>query len=81
MAASPNDPRLAEKLRALTADPNRTVREKAIPALGKLHHASDLPLFQRLSEDPDPTVASYGRDAIEEIEAFTGSSAKAGGGR
>jgi aminopeptidase N len=83
MAASPNDPRLAEKLRALTADRNRTVREKAIPALGKLHHASDLPLFEKLAEDPDPTAASYARDAIEEIEAFTktAGAARAAGGR
>ncbi len=68
--AAPDDPRLAERLRQFTSDRNRQVREDAIHRLTALHHAADLPLFRKLVEDPDPTVALLGREAIEEIEAF-----------
>ena len=70
--ASPDDPRLAERLRKFTSDRNRQIREDAIRRLSDLHHAEDLKLFRELSKDPDPTVAELGREAIEEIETFTG---------
>ncbi|MGH9366149.1 MAG: M1 family aminopeptidase, partial [Thermoanaerobaculia bacterium] len=69
--AAPDDPRLAERLREFTSDRNRQVREEAIHRLTDLHHEEDLPLFRKLSKDPDPTFAELGRVAIEEIEAFT----------
>jgi hypothetical protein len=68
--AAPGDPRLAERLRQFTPDRNRNVRQEAIRRLGELHHESDLPLFQRLALDPDPTMAEFARQSIEEIEAF-----------
>lgn len=68
--AAPDDPRLAERLRQFTSDRNRQIREDAIRRLTDLHHKADLPLFQKLAGDPDPTVALFGREAIEEIEAF-----------
>jgi HEAT repeat protein len=68
--AAPGDPRLAERLRQFTSDRNRNVRQEAIHRLGELHHESDLPLFQKLALDPDPSIAEFARESIEEIEAF-----------
>jgi aminopeptidase N len=73
IAAAPDDPRLAERLRALTADRNRQIREAAIERLAALHHADDRPLFEKLAADPDETVAEYGRAALEELDAFASS--------
>jgi HEAT repeat protein len=77
-AAAPEDPRLAERLRRLTSDRNRTVRLAAIQKLGKLHREVDLPLLEALSKEPDPSVAQFARDGIEEIKAFTGSDPRKG---
>lgn len=69
--AAPEDPRLAERLRQFTSDRNRQIREDAIRRLAGLHHEADLPLFQKLAADPDPSIAAFGREAAEEIEVFT----------
>jgi aminopeptidase N len=69
-AAAPDDPKLAERLRQLTGDRNRTIRENAVQRLGALHHESDLVLLRELSGDPDPTIAEFGREGIEGTEAF-----------
>ena len=69
--AAPDDPKLAARLREFSADRNRQVREEAIRRLTALHHAEDLTLFRKLSEDSDPTVAELGRSAIDEIDGFT----------
>ena len=70
-AAAPDDPKLAERLRALTNDRNRQIRENAVERLGALHRESDIALLRELSTDPDPTVAEFARAAIEETEGFT----------
>ncbi len=75
-ASSPGDPRLAERLRQFTSDRNRQIREDAIHRLAALHHESDLPLFRKLTEDPDPTVAQYGREALDDLDAFVAGAAK-----
>ena len=74
-AAAPEDPRLADRLRKLTSDRNRSVRLAAIQKLGKLHHESDLPLLERLAGEPDSSVAQFAREGIEETRAFVGSEA------
>jgi aminopeptidase N len=68
--ASPDDPKLDDRLRTLTADRNRTVREDAVKRLGELHHESDLPLLRELSGDPDPTIAQFAREGVDGTEAF-----------
>jgi aminopeptidase N len=73
IAAAPDDPRLAERLRALTADRNRQIREAAIERLAAMHHADDRALFEKLAADPDETVAEHGRAALEELDAFASS--------
>src|SRR5689334_16616339 len=52
--AAPDDPKLAEALRRLSSDRNRTIRVDAVKRLGALHHESDLPLLRELAGDPDP---------------------------
>jgi aminopeptidase N len=69
--AAADDPRLAETLRQFTSDRNRQIREDSIHRLASLHHEADLPLFQKLASDPDPSIEEFAREAIEEIEAFT----------
>jgi len=69
-AAAPDDPKLAEKLRQLAHDRNRTIRENAVQRLGALHHESDLALLRELSGDPDPTIAQFAREGVEGTEAF-----------
>jgi aminopeptidase N len=78
---APDDPKLAERLRQFTSDRNRQIREDAIHRLASLHHESDLPLFEKLFRDPDPSVAEFSHEAVEEIEAFVkrGEASKAGG--
>jgi HEAT repeat protein len=68
--ATPEDPKLAERLRAFTNDRNRQIRENAVERLGALHHEADLALLRELSGDPDPTVAEFARAAVEETEGF-----------
>jgi aminopeptidase N len=68
--AAPEDPKLAASLRKLTSDRNRSVRLAAIQKLGKLHHEEDLPLLESLTTDPDPDVAQFAKDAVEETRAF-----------
>ena len=68
--SAPDDASLAGRLRQFTSDRNRQIREDAIQRLAGLHHESDLPLFRKLSMDPDPDIAQFGRDGVEEIEAF-----------
>lgn len=72
-AAAPDDPKLAERLRKLTNDRNRQVRENAVQRVGALHHESDLPLLRELSGDPDPTIAHFAREGIEAISLFVAS--------
>ncbi|MGE5277614.1 MAG: M1 family aminopeptidase [Acidobacteriota bacterium] len=69
--AAPDDPRLAERLRQFTSDRNRQIRENAIQRLAGLHHSDDRTLFEGLATDPDPTVAEHGREALEDLDAFT----------
>jgi len=68
--AAPDDPRLAGQLRQFTSGRNRQIREDAIRRLAALHHEEDLPLFRKLASDPDPDIAQFGQDGIDEIEAF-----------
>ncbi len=69
-AAAPDDPKLAERLRRLTSDRNRSIREDAVKRLGALHHEADLALLRELEGDPDPTIAQFARDGVEGTEAF-----------
>ena len=69
-SAAPDDPKLAERLRQLTSDRNRSIREDAVKRLGALHHESDLPLLRELEGDPDPTIAQFAREGVEGTEAF-----------
>ena len=69
-AAAPDDPRLAARLRELTADRNRTIREDAVKGLAALHHESDLALLRELEGDPDPTIAQFAKEGAEETEKF-----------
>jgi aminopeptidase N len=69
-AAVPDDPKLAEKLRALTNDRNRSIREDAVKRLGAMHREADLELLRTLSGDPDPTIAFFAKDGVEETEKF-----------
>jgi aminopeptidase N len=75
-SAAPEDPKLSAKLRALTSDRNRTVRLAAIQQLGKLHRQEDVALLQSLTKEPDPTVAQYAREGIEETQSFVGKPVK-----
>ena len=75
-AAAPDDPKLAETFRRFTSDRNRQIREDAVRKVGERHGAQDLTLLRKLSEDPDPTVADYAREGIEETQHFTGAEAK-----
>ncbi len=68
--SAPDDPKLAEALRRLTADRNRTIREDAVKRLGALHHESDLPLLRELAGDPDPTIAFFAKEGVEDTEKF-----------
>jgi HEAT repeat protein len=69
-SASPDDPKLAERLRQMTSDRNRSIREDAVKRLGALHHESDLALLRELESDPDPTIAQFAREGVEGTEAF-----------
>jgi HEAT repeat protein len=69
-AAAPDDPKLAELLRTMTSDRNRTIREDAVKRLAALHHESDLTLLRELETDPDPTIAYFARSGMEETEGF-----------
>jgi len=71
-SAAPEDPKLAAKLRSLTSDRNRSVRLAAIQKLGKLHRQEDVAMLETLAKEPDPTVAQYAREGIEETESFVG---------
>jgi aminopeptidase N len=69
--AAPGDPALAARLRELTEDRNRNVRQAALEKLGTLHRAEDLPFLRALvMAEPDPSLAHTAREALEEIEAF-----------
>ena len=68
--SAPDDPKLAEALRRLTSDRNRTIREDAVKRLGALHHESDLPLLRELAGDPDPTIAFFAKEGVEDTEKF-----------
>ena len=68
--AAPDDPKLAARLRELASDRNRQVRESAIQRLAERHHGEDRVLFGGLASDPDPTIAEYGREAIDDLDAF-----------
>ena len=53
-AAAPDDPKLAERLRVLTNDRNRQIRENAVERLGALHRESDIALLRELADRPGP---------------------------
>ena len=69
-AAAPDDPKLAEALRTMTSDRNRSIRESAVKRLAALHHESDLALLRELEADPDPTIAYFAKSGAEETEGF-----------
>jgi len=77
LAAAPNDPNLAANLRTLASDRNRSVRLAAIQGIGKLHRAEDRALLEALQKDPDPTVAVFATDGVDELRSFTDSGATA----
>jgi HEAT repeat protein len=68
--AAADDPRLAEALRRLSSDRNRTIRVDAVKRLGALHHEADLPLLRELAGDPDPTIAFFANEGVEGTEKF-----------
>jgi HEAT repeat protein len=68
--SAPDDPRLTETLRRLTSDRNRNIREDAVKRLGAQHHESDLPLLRELAVDPDPTIAYFAKEGVEDTEKF-----------
>ncbi len=70
-SAAPDDPKLADRLRQMTSDRNRSIREDGVKRLGALHHESDLALLRELEGDPDPTIAQFAREGVEGTEAFT----------
>ncbi|MFY9552139.1 MAG: hypothetical protein WAU32_13385, partial [Thermoanaerobaculia bacterium] len=70
VAAAPEDPSLAGRLRTLTSDRNRSVRLDAIQKLGKLHRAEDVELLESLTRDPDANVSQFAKDGIEELRQF-----------
>ena len=47
------------------------MRLAAIQAIGKLHRAEDRPLLEALQKDPDPTVAVFATDGVDELDSFT----------
>ncbi len=69
-ASAPDDPKLAQSLRTLTSDRNRSIREDAVKRLAALHHESDLALLRELESDPDPTIAYDAKSGVEETEGF-----------
>ena len=69
-AAAPEDPKLADRLRQLTADRNRTIREDAVRRLAAFHRGTDLALLKELAGDPDPTIAYLAKSGAEETEGF-----------
>ncbi|MFI5183261.1 MAG: HEAT repeat domain-containing protein, partial [Vicinamibacteria bacterium] len=69
--AAPTDPALVLRLRELTGDRNRTLREEALTKLGLLHRATDAPFLRDLAKtEVDPTLAEEARAAADEIDAF-----------
>jgi aminopeptidase N len=69
-AAAPEDPKLADRLRELSSDRNRQVREDAVKRLAAFHRESDLALLKELEGDPDPTIAYLAKSGAEETEGF-----------
>ena len=69
-AAAPDDSKLAELLRTMTSDRNRTIREDAVKRLAALHHEADLTLLRELEADPDPSIAYFAKSGVEETEGF-----------
>jgi aminopeptidase N len=71
--AAPEDPALAAELRRMTRDRNGNVRSDSLEKLGHLHRNQDLDFLEKYAtEEPDPNLSQSARDAIEEIEEFTG---------
>jgi len=69
--AQREDPALASRLRELTADRNRSLRENALGKLGSLHRAADLAFLREIAaSEPDTSLAEDARAAAEEIQAF-----------
>ena len=69
--AAPEDPALPARLRELTADRNRNVREDAIEKLGQLQRQEDVAFLKELAgSEPDPALAEAARSAVADIEAF-----------
>jgi HEAT repeat protein len=66
------DAAFAARLRELTRDPSRAVRERAVEGLGSLHRGEDVAFLKGIADaEPDPTLAHAARSAAEGIEAFT----------
>jgi len=71
LAAAPEDPELARRLRELARDRNRQGRLDAIEKLGSLHLSADVKFLSDLAEaDPDPDISEKARAAAEEIQSF-----------
>jgi hypothetical protein len=72
VAAAPDDPRLAARLRELARDRNLVIRGAALAALGSLHRAEDVAFLRAYAVgEPDENLAVAARDAADTIEAFT----------
>jgi len=69
-AAAPDDPKLADSLRSMTSDRNRSIRQDAVKRLAALHHESDLAMLRELAADPDPSIAWFAKTGAEETEGF-----------
>ena len=69
--AAAGDPALAGRLRELTADRNRTLREDALAKLGLLHRGGDAAFLREFANaEPDLSLAEEARASAAEIEAF-----------
>ena len=69
--AAPEDPALGGRLRELTRDRNRQLRELALEKLEELHREEDLGFLKEFAaSEPDPDLAQAARKAAETIEHF-----------
>ena len=70
-AAAPDDPKLAERLRALTSDRNRSIREDAVEASRRAAPRVRSARFcGRSRATRIPTIARFATEGVEETEKF-----------